>query len=33
MEPLKSLDFISNVEFFNKHVKAKKLIDELNRFA
>jgi hypothetical protein len=33
MELLKSLDFISNVEFFDKHVKAKKLFDELNRFA
>ena len=33
MELLKSLDFISNVEFFDKYIKAKKLFDELNRFA
>lgn len=33
MELLKSLDFISNVEFFDKYVKAKKLFDEINRFA
>ena len=33
MELLKSLDFISNVEFFDKYVKAKKLFEELNRFA
>ena len=33
MEILKSLDFISNVEFFDKNVKAKKLFDEINRMA
>ena len=33
MEILKSLDFISNVEFFDKYVKAKKLFDEVNRMA
>jgi hypothetical protein len=33
MEILKSLDFISNVEFFDKYVKAKKLFDEMNRMA
>ncbi len=33
MELLKSLDFISNVEFFDKYVKAKKLFDEINRMA
>lgn len=33
MEILKSLDFISNVEFFDKYVKAKKLFDEMNRIA
>jgi hypothetical protein len=33
MEILKSLDFISNVEFFDKYVKAKKLFDEINRMA
>jgi hypothetical protein len=30
MELLKSMDFISNVEFFDKYVKAKKLFDEMN---
>jgi hypothetical protein len=33
MEILKSLDFISNVEFFDKYVKSKKLFDEINRMA
>ncbi len=33
MELLKSLDFISNVEFFDRYVKAKKLFDEINRIA
>ena len=33
MELLNSMDFISNVEFFDKYVKAKKLFDEMNRIA
>ena len=33
MELLKSLDFISNVEFFDKYVKAKRLFEEINRIA
>ncbi len=33
MELLKSLDFISNVEFFDRYVKAKKLFEEINRIA
>ena len=33
MELLKSLDFISNVEYFDKYVKAKKLFDEINKLA
>jgi hypothetical protein len=33
MELLKSLDFISNVEFFDRYVKAQKLFDEINRIA
>ncbi|TAK45460.1 MAG: hypothetical protein EPO28_03725 [Saprospiraceae bacterium] len=33
MELLKSLDFISNVEYFDKYVKAKELLDEINKLA
>ena len=33
MELLNSLDFISNVEYFDKYVKAKKLFDEINKLA
>lgn len=33
MELLKSLDFISNVEYFDKYVKAKNLFDEINKLA
>ena len=33
MELLKSLDFISNVEYFDKYVKAKKLFDKINKLA
>ena len=33
MELLNSMDFIANVEFFDKYVKAKKLFDEMNRVA
>ena len=33
MEMLKSMDFISNVEYFDKYVKAKKLFEEVNKIA
>lgn len=33
IEMLKSMDFISNVEYFDEYVKAKKLFEEVNKIA
>ena len=33
MELLKSMDFVSNVEYFDKYIKARKLFEEVNKIA
>ncbi len=33
MEMLKSMDFISTVEYFDKYIKAKKIFEEVNKVA
>lgn len=33
IEMLRSMDFISTVEFFDKQIKTKKLFDEINKLA
>ena len=33
IEMLKSMDFITTVEYFDKYIKAKKLFDEINKIA
>ena len=33
IEMLKSMDFISTVEYFDKYIKAKKLFEEVNKIA
>ena len=33
MEMLKSMDFVTTVQYFDKYVKAKRLLEEINKIA